>query len=177
MKTQRELDLLVDLAKLLRKYGPEPFESLAASISTPEMTQHISVLLTQVAKIGRNIPKTKRKVRPKEKPSIPRSLTALRSVEPEKYKLLMNFHNDLIGKTVLPTLRDIKEFAIDCGLPQVLGESRQRAISPLIGSLTKLAIKQLMAKIGSLKKYDMGDRSLEGWSNIILSRQQRSDEK
>lgn len=177
MKTQRELDLLADLAKLLKKYGTEPFESLAASISSPEMTQHLSVVLTQVAKIARTIPKTKRKTRSKERPSVPRSLTALKNAEPEKYQLLMNFYNDLIAKSILPTLRDLQEFAIDCGLPEVRAKSKQKAISPLIGSLIKLPNEQLIAKIQSLKKCDMGDRSLEGWSNIILNRHRRLDEK
>lgn len=176
MKTQRELDLLVDLAKLLKKYGPEPFESLAASISSPEMAQHLSSILTQVAKTGRTIPKTKRKAEQKRGPSVPRSLTALESVEPEKYQLLMNFYTKLIRKTVLSSLRDIKEFAIDCGLPEVRAKSRQKAISPLIGSLVKLPNEQLIAKIQSLKKYDLGDRSLEGWSDLILDKHRRLDE-
>jgi hypothetical protein len=177
MTTQRELDLLVDIAKLLKKYGPEPFELLAASISSPEMTQHLSVVLTQVAKIGRTIPKTERKTRPKESQSVPRSLTALKNVDPEKYRLLMNFYTDLVAERVLPTLRNTKEFVIDCGLPEVRATSRQKTISPLIGSLIKLPNEQLIAKIQSLKKYDMGDRSLEGWSNIILNRQRQLDEK
>jgi len=177
MKTQRELDLLVDLVKLLKKYGPEPFELLAASISSPEMSQHLSTILTQVAKIDHTIPKTKRKTKPRKKPSVPRSLTALKKVEPEKYQLLMNLYTDLIGKTVLPTLRDIKEFVADCKLPQVRTKSRQKAVSSLIGSLIKLPNEQLTAKIQSLKKYDIGDRSLEGWSNIILNKQPRSNKK
>ena len=176
MKTQRELDLLVDLAKLLKKYGPEPFESLAVSISSPEMTQHLSVILTQTAKIGRSIPKTKRETGPKEKPPVPRSLATLESVEQEKYQLLMSFYSDLIAKKVLPSLRDVKEFAIDCGLPEVRAKSRQKAISPLIGSLVKLPNGQLIAKIQSLKKYDLGDRSLEGWSDLILDKHRRLDE-
>jgi len=177
MTTQRELDLLVDIAKLLKKYGPEPFELLAASISSPEMTQHLSVVLTQVAKIARSIPKTKRESRLKEKPSVPRALTALKNVNLEKYQLLMNFYTGLNAKSVLPTLRDLQEFAIDCGLPEVRAKSRQKAISPFIGSLIKLPNEQLIEKIQLLKKYDMGDRSLEGWSNIILNRQRRLDEK
>lgn len=170
MKTQRELDLLVDLAKLLKKYGPEPFRSLAVSISSPEMTQHLSVILTQAAKIGRSIPKTKKETRPKEEPSVPRSLAALENVEQEKYQLLMSFRTDLIAKKFLPSLRDVKEFAVEYGLPEVRAKSRQRAISPLIGSLVKLPNEQLVARIQSLKRYDMGDRSLEGWSNLILDK-------
>ncbi|HIH36295.1 MAG TPA: hypothetical protein HA232_00070 [Methanocellales archaeon] len=173
MTTQRELDLLVDLAKLLKKHGADIFESLAESISSPEMAQHLSGTLIQVAKTGRTIPKTKIEKRLKQEPSIPKSLTTLKSVEPEKYQLLMNFYSDLTEKAVLQSLRDIKEFAIGSGLPEVRAKSRQKAISPLISSLVKFPNEQLITKIQSAKKYDKSDRSLDGWSDIILNRQRR----
>lgn len=177
MTTQPELDLLVDLAKLLKKYGPEPFELLAKSISSPEMTQHLSTSLIQVAKIARKTLKTKGPARSKQEPSIPKSLTSLKNIEPEKYQLLMNFYTDLTAKAVLPSLRDIKEFAVECGLPEPRAKSRQKAISPLINLLVQFPNAQLIAKIQSAKKYDTGDRSLEGWTSIILNRQRRLDEK
>lgn len=177
MITEPELDLLVDLAKLLKKYGPEPFELLAQSISSPEMTQHLSSTLIQVAKTARTIPKTKREPRLKKEPSIPKSLTSLKSVEPEKYQLLMNFYTDLNARAVLKSLRDIKEFAMECGLPELHAKSRQKAIGPLISSLVKFPNEQLIRKLQSIKKHDAGDRSLEGWTNIILNRQRRLDEK
>lgn len=170
MTTQRELDLLVDLAKLLKKHGADTFESLAESISSPEMTRHLSRVLTQVAKIAHTIPKTKGETGLKQEPRIPRSLINLKSTDTEKYQLSMNFYNDLIAKTVLPSLRDIKEFAVDCGLPEIRAKSRQKAISPLISSLVKFPNEQLIAGIQSLRKYDTSDRSLEGWTNIILNR-------
>lgn len=173
MKNQRERDLLIDIAKLLRKYGPESFEALAETISSPEMAQQLTIILTEVAKITRTIPKTKRGVRPKEMSPVPRSLIALKSVEPETYKLLMNFYNDLIGKTILPTLRDIKEFGVDCGLLEIRAKSRQKAISPLISMLIKLPREKLTEKIQSVKKYEPSERSLEGWSNIILNKEQK----
>ena len=37
--------------------------------------------------------------------------------------------------------------------------------------------EQLIAKLQSLKKYDNENRSLEGWSDIILNGQRRLDEK
>lgn len=177
MKAQRELDLLVDLAKLLKKYGPEPFESLAESISSPGIAQHLSGILTQVAKTGRTIPKTRREKGLKQEPSIPKSLITLESVEPERYQLLMNFYTNLTAKAVLPSLRDIKEFATDSGLPEVRAKSRQKAISPLISSLVKFPNEELIAKIQSAKRYDTSDRSLEGWTNIILNKQRRLHEK
>lgn len=176
MKTQRELDLLVDIVKLLKKYGPETFDSLAELISSPGMTQQLPHILTQVEKIARTTPKTKRKTGKKRGPSIPRSLTNLESIDPEKYQLLMKFYTDLITKRVLSSLRDIKEFAIECELSEIRAKSREKTISPLISSLIKLPNEQLKVKIQLLKKYDTGDRSLEGWSNIILNRKRGLDE-
>lgn len=163
MTTQKELDLLVDLAKLLKRHGPETFESLATTISSPEMTQELSSILTQVARTGR-------KTGQKREITIPKSLTALESVEPEKYQLLINFYNDLTAKKVLLSLRDIQDFAANYGLAEIRAKSRHKAISPLFGSLIKLQNKQLIAIIQSVKRYSAGDRSLEGWSNIILKK-------
>ena len=177
MTTQRELDLLVDLAKLLRKHGPETFESLADSISSPNVIEHLSHVLTHVAKMARTTPKTKSEAGLKQQPRIPKSLITLEHTEPEKYQLVMSFCNDLTAKTVLPTLRDIKEFAIDCGSPEIRAKSRQKAVSPLVSSLLNFPNEQLVARIQSLKKYDTGDRSLEGWSDIILHRQRRLSTK
>ncbi|MFH1774112.1 MAG: hypothetical protein ABH874_04035 [Methanobacteriota archaeon] len=172
MRKKQELDLLVDIVKLLKKYGPEPFELLAESISSPEMRQRLPLILTEVAKIARTIPKTTRETRPKQGQSIPRALITLEGVDLGKYQLLMNFYTDLVAKTVLPSLRDINEFARRLGLQEVRAKSRQKAISPLITSLIKFSTEELRVQIQSLKKYEIGDRSLEGWSNIILNRQQ-----
>lgn len=177
MRTQRDLDLSMDIAKLLKKYGPEPFETLAESISSPLMTQHLTHILSEMAKISRTVPKVERKTKLKQEPSIPRSLVALKNVESGKYQILLNFYTELVAKRVLPSLRDIKEFARECGLPEVRAKSRQKAISPLVGSLSKFPNEELIARIQSLKNCDISDRSLEGWSNIILNRQQRSGEK
>jgi hypothetical protein len=176
MKNQREIDLLIDIAKLLRKYGPESFVSLAKTISSPEMVQYVTTILTQVVSITRTIPKTKRDFRPKEIISEPASLTALKITEPEKYQLLKNFYNDLIGKRVLLTTKDIKEFGVECGFPEIHTKSRKQAISLLIDLLIKLPVEIIMAKIQLVNKYDSGERSLEGWSNIILNRERNSSE-
>jgi len=171
LKTEKELNLLVDIAKLIRKYGPEPFESLAQSILSPQLSQDLSNILMQTSKVARAISEEKEKYKTKEESPILRSLLALKRKEPEKYRLLTNFHNGLVTKTLLPSLREIKEFASDCGLPEIRAESRQKAISPLVGSLAKLPYEQLAEKIKSIRKHGKEDRSLEGWTNIILDRE------
>ncbi len=171
MITEQELNLLIDLAKLVKKYGVETFEALEKSISSPETTQRLSHILMQVSTTSRKIPKIKGDTKSKQDHSIPKALMSLKGVDPEKYQIISYFHNNLLSKTVLPSLRDIKEFATDNGLPEVHAKSRQKAISPLISSLIKLPNDQIITKIQSLKNYRTSDRSLEGWSNLILNRQ------
>ncbi len=170
MKTQRELDLLVDISKLLKKYGPETFESLSELILNTEITEQLSQILIQSSKTARSIQKEKRETRAKQKISIPKLLIDLEKIEPEKYQLLMNFHTDLVEKKILTSLRDLKNFAMECGLPEIHSNSRQKALNPLINSLVKFPNEQLIQITQSLDKYDSSDRSLEKWSNIILKK-------
>lgn len=169
MTDPRELDLLVDLAKLLKKYGPEPFEILARSISSPEMAQRLVALLIGTASIARATPQRKRGA------AIPvrDSLSALKGSDPEKYKLLTDFHQGLLAKTLLPTLRELRDFARDCELPEIRGSSRQKSISPLIKSLISLPTEELKEKFQALRRHDKDDRSLRGWSNLILDKERR----
>jgi hypothetical protein len=170
MTKQRELDLLIDITKLLKKYGRESFVSLAESLSSPEMNRHLSNILTQVAKTKETIPKKGRKTVATRRQLIPRVLVNLEKTEPEKYRLLNKFYNELITKAVLPSLDDVKEFARESGFPEVRAKSRQKAISPLLGWLAGFSYDELTVKIQSASKYRTGDRSLEGWSNIILDK-------
>ncbi len=173
MISQQELDLLIDLAKLVKKHGPTTFELLAESISSPQMVEHLSQLLTQIAKSTQSISGTKGDIEVKRRLGIPKILDALKFKDPKKYEYLINFYNKLNTKAVLPSLRDIKEFAAEGGLPYVRARSRQEAIIPIITSLVQLPNEQLIVIIESIKKQKMSDRSLEGWSKIILDNQHR----
>ena len=48
MIRKRELDLLIDLLKLRRKYGAKSFELLAKALSSPEMTKQLSEILANI---------------------------------------------------------------------------------------------------------------------------------
>lgn len=47
--SDRSLGLLVELAKLVRKYGPDEFERLARNIASPELADSLASLLNTVA--------------------------------------------------------------------------------------------------------------------------------
>jgi len=170
MTEKPELDLLIDLAKLLKKYGADSFKDLAKLLSSQTITQELPQILTKIAQIAGTIPEKKQK-KGKESSSyaIPKVLISIEDSNPEKYKLLKEFYDELIAKAVLPTLKDIKEFLQESGFPDIHADSRQKAIIPLVSFLVKSSNKEIMDKIQSISKYKSGNRSLEGWGNIILN--------
>lgn len=169
MTDQRELDLLIDLVKLLKKYGPVSFEELAKYLSSQTITQELPQILTKVAQMARTIAEKKQKKEKEQATAIPQTLISIEHSEPEKYQLLKVFYDELIAKAVLPTLKDIKEFLRESGFPETRADSRQKAINPLVSSLVKSSNKEILNKIQSISKYKSGYRSLEGWGNIILN--------
>lgn len=169
MTDQREFDLLVDLATLLKKYGPESFERLAAAISSPEFTKDLSDVLLGAAATARSTKQIKNRTKPKRSgTSIEASLEIMRHNDPQKYEIIIKFYHALLARTVLPSLRDIKYFAVDCGLPEIRSHSRQEAIVRLVRSLLSFSLKELNEKLLALRQGDRSDRSLQAWSDLIL---------
>lgn len=170
MSTRQETYLLVDLAKLLKKYGPEPFEALASSIATPEMSQRLANLLTHAARTAQATSKEREEVKAKKRSKPVRDLLlSLKTSEPEKYELLIRFYDDMMSGKFLPSMRDIRNFVSECGLPEIRQPSRQKSIDPLIKALILLPIEELNRKIQSVMKYSRPKSDLEGWSNLILA--------
>lgn len=171
MNNRPELDLLVDLAKLIKKHGPEPFEVLANYVQSTDFAKQLADLLSVSARVARAT-KKERTVSTKREPvdSFRDTLVVLQRTEPRKYELISDFYNALQKKAILPTIRDVKSFILDCGLPEIKVNSRQKAILPLIKRLMLLSTETLSIKLRIPKTDEKGDRSLEGWASIILDR-------
>src|SRR5687767_11741141 len=108
MNDRSELELLVEIAKLLKKYGPETFEKLAENLSSPEFSERLTSVLFTTARAARSIKKDF-SAEPKQTPRDFRSsLVALAKTESEKSDLLIKFYDGLSAKLLLPTLRDIQ---------------------------------------------------------------------
>ncbi|MBT9132901.1 MAG: hypothetical protein DDT32_01315 [Syntrophomonadaceae bacterium] len=171
MTENPEFALLVDIAKLLKKYGPDTFESLAKAISSPQFSEQLTSILVNTATIGRPLQEKKGyRNRPNTtQRDFRSSLVSLSQTEPEKAKLLISFYDGVGAKTLLPTLRDLQSFASDAGLPPLKATSRIKAIMPLTRALIPMDVQELSALLSSIRSVSPSDdRSLEGWTNIIL---------
>lgn len=176
MNNKPEFELLIDIAKLLKKYGPDTFESLAQNLSSPKFSELLGSILLAAAKATRKV-QTKKAGTIETKRgsgSFRSSLIALEKKDHNKAELLVKFYDDLMSKAILPTLRDIQAFASDNGLPAVKATARDKAIVPFIKALLPLHFDELKSRLLKIRPVSSkDDRSLEGWSNIILDKERR----
>lgn len=162
--------LLADIVKLLRKHGPMAFSCLSEAIERGEFLRHVEVILAEGAKGGEKagIKKGTSRVRK----SIRGEISELCKKQPEKGQLLIDFYDGLIAKRYLPHLRDLRHFAAEFDLPEITATSRARAVAPLIRELCKIPVRDLEDIFTTISRVEQSseDRSLAGWSELILRR-------
>lgn len=178
MSNKPEFELLAEIAKLLKKYGPEAFEMLSRNLSSPDFSGRLISILSTTARVARTV--RRNEIGGIEHKGFSKdfrtSLVALEKTEPEKSALLTKLYDDMKAKTVLPTLRNIFAFASDNGLPSITATARDKAIVPFLKTLMPLPLLELKSKLSSIKPVPVkDDRSLEGWSNIILDKASRTE--
>lgn len=175
MTNQRELDLLVDVARLLRKYGPDTFARLARYLREPQAMDNLASVLESYARTARRrLPSAGRKNRSasKQREQFGRdALLALAKDDAEKSELLVLFWDDLQAGRRLPRLKDLREFALDYDLPQAPASSRGRAISSLTKHLMTLPLERVKAILHAAPPSTSSrGASLEAWTNVILNK-------
>ncbi len=171
MSSRKNLELLSDIAQLLIKHGPNSFEGLAQLLREDRFLDDLVALLNASAKAGR---RSKRPLGPKQiQAERSRGLNALlkhcESESPDKARALDHLYKKLVSKTVLPTLRDIRNFTEDNGMPPIIATSRQKAILPLLRSIVSAPPERITSLLETaLSNEEKGERTLEGWTGLIL---------
>lgn len=164
--SERDLALLLDVTRLLKKYGPETFESLAASLSSSDWPTHMSAILIAVAAASPRQPATGRVN--KSRSTSERISAQLRNVDPERSALLTPVVDRLVTGEALPRLKDVAEFALSAGLPVPRARSRGDAVVEILRALKLMPIDELEKIIPNIQaQTSKGERSLGGWSRII----------
>ena len=95
MNRKRQFDLLYDIARLLVKHGPEPFDELAEYLQHPESTGRIVEILRTYARISQSHPSStagtgKQRRRGK---SVKELFLLLDQKDPGKAQLLRRLHD------------------------------------------------------------------------------------
>lgn len=175
MNNKKEFNLLSDLAKLINKYGPEVFEGLALELSNPTFMDQLVEILRKSATVGRRSPKRRKGPRSPSSIDFRSTLTRVDRVEAERAALLTELYDALRTKSVLPTLRAMKDFALDNGLPPIKATSRDKALTPFVRSFLRMPAQEVREYLRRIQPSPSSDdRTLEGWSKIIFGSNDRA---
>jgi hypothetical protein len=172
--------LLYDIVKLLRKHGPDAFEVLFQTITSGEFFRNLARILDETARAGKQASVEREPSRSKKHAgrSVRAVLQDLAEQQPEKGRLLSDLYDSLAAGRFLPKLRDIRNFATDFGLPPVKATSRAKAIDSLVRDLSDVPAEKLEPVLSRARRVEeTDDRSLAGWSNIILQGRGRLHEE
>jgi len=177
MNERKQFDLLIDIARLLKKYGPDAFENLAKDLKKAETVEKLGALLQVSADASRKagLLKGKKGASTRKKMSAENFLRELESTQPAKALILATFYDDLTAKNALPSLGDITALAIDKGLEPMRAKSRDKAIPLLLKDLANRPIENIRLIVEEVTvRAEKGDRSLQGWAGVILNDKQRN---
>lgn len=176
MSGSRDTDLLVDIARLLAKHGPEPFEVLAQRLKDGRLLNDLVALLEVSAHAGRRStrPLVARGKDQRESKGLGELLKQCEAENPDKARALRQLHERLTSRTLLPTLRHIRDFAHDNGLPLITSKSRDKAIIPLVRAMVAMPVERIVSLLErSSELEEKGGRTLEGWTGVILGKRDR----
>jgi hypothetical protein len=169
MKSLSEGELLVDLAKLFRKYGPEPFESLSLLISSPESSARFASLLRQSADIARRAGVN---AATRKSGEVDRFLTTLLEGDPERWGHLHRLANDLASRVLPVSNSELAEAVRELGGMSPDRARRQDLILSLVQLLAKLPIEDIQSRLHRFAKRSEKspdpDRSLSAWADLIM---------
>ncbi len=169
MTHDRTAALLEDLARLLRKHGPETFEALAELLGSPRFPETISKLLKTTAREGhaRGI---RRKDPDERTPTRSPAFATIQSSDPERNCVLSQIQTKLLSGRTFPRILDLQNLAESIRAPVKPSQRRTQVIDAIVLSLLNRPLDELS---NILKRIDAPEpvSSLRGWSDIILPKQ------
>ena len=169
-------ELLRDLARLIKKYGPDAFVGLSDFFKSPDAIDQLVTILDAGATAGQKARVTKASGTPKRAQKwLDEILFEIEKTEPDKAQELFRFVQAFRGKRALPTIRNVRDFALDNGLRPVTATNRNKALLPLVKDLVAHPTGELLTILKTVTVHEReGDRTLEGWTGVILDKERRN---
>lgn len=157
-------ELVVDLARLLRKYGPDEFIRVAQLVRSAEFADALAQLLTTFAFVGR----AESGRRPERgAKTVENVIENLRQRDPERHALLTDIWRRLQEDPTV-TLRDLDSLYRLAAVEPSRSRSRQRAAVGLLRALAEKPTDDVRRIAEALPRRDSRPGGLMGWADIIL---------
>lgn len=173
IKDEKEINLLLDLIKIYKKYGSDAFSRLISALNDKDFLDTFTKVLENTSLMAKE-----KGIKPKEtkkkKLNIKDELLLLSQTDKQRSEILLFIYDKLIAKAMFTTNKHLVNFASEMGL-NLVAKSRSQNIVSLMKTLMQLPLEKLNElKIKFEVNRNNGDRSLEGWSNIILNKSSKN---
>ena len=169
MIEENDAAMMAALDRLVARYGPRPATRLAELIRDRRRAEELASALELAA--ART---TKGRTRPKTQ-GIGRVgmsvLNQLRLSDPEKHSVIAEIRRQLVSRTILPSMGELRRFARMHDISIGNASSRTAAIAPFLRSLTQLTTSEIASLRDSIIQSDANDRSLDRWREVIVRSQ------
>ena len=168
MSEEYDMAVLSALDRLVARYGPRPVTRLAELIRHPQRAEELAAALESAAASA-----TEGKVRTKAQRADRVGmavLNELRLTDPEKHSAIAEIRRQLISRTTLPSMGELRRFARMHDLSIGKASSRNAAIAPFIRSLSQLPMSEILLLRDSIIQSRFDDRSLDNWRDVIVGR-------
>jgi len=145
-------EFLVDLSRILRRHGSEPWHQLADALADPKARKKILHLLNELGTVAGR----------KHEPAIPREprehrsnsnlatelIEQVRDQDPSKADRLRKFLEDYNARRILSNRRDVTAFLEKLGVTPPQSYTRDKLVRLVIGALADMPIDQLEDILG-----------------------------
>ena len=168
MTHQINPDLLSDLARLLRRYGPDEFAHFAAALKDDAFCRELGETFSKLAAIRVPQKASVGKKQTSESSKHSQILAELQVNDPEKFGILDEFRRGVLARRLMPEASQLREFALQCGIKSPSRTTRERATNQLLRFLIGLSINELRTRLANIpQKRDSGEE-YRRWVNFIL---------
>ena len=166
--------MLNALSRLVARYGPRPVIRLAELIRDPQRAEGLAAALEDAAATA---PRGKASSRSQRADRVGLAvLKELRLSDPEKHAALSEVRRQLLSRTILSSMDELRRFAMMHDLSIGKASSRTAAIAPFLRSLSKFETLEVLSLRDSIAHSSVDDRSLDKWRDVIVRpRSHKSD--
>lgn len=169
---QKELELLIELKKLINKYGDDTFTNLINHLRDESFLANIEMLSKKIQSI--KMPQKRKKIKTNYSKKIDDLLRDIEKNNKEQSILLKNFLIKLNKKEYFKTIKELSKYLANSGIYQKNIKTWEHGKFILLSHFSKQGTSQIKENINEIEKtVDTNDRSLEGWSNIIFDEPQK----
>ena len=164
-------DLIIDLAKLARRYEPEEWDALIEVLTDDIRRGEVVSVLVEIAGVSR-APGAGRKIRQRPVHLV---LDELEATDHQKASLLKGLRAKLLSRELLSSPSELRAFSEAAGLKEFTRSSkREQAVSELVRRLTDVTYERILSalEIATMEQRDPSEE-YGSWVKFILGREPR----